>query len=173
MAKYHASITINNLIPRIILLGGFNSLSWETDPLSGLWELQRHSDSLSRTTCTAFMRFGEASLNHGARAQALYCFCGIRLLSVLKAAETQITLHKGRIIMASSSTASDDLCISETQYMASPKCCKKSSEDNASGKNVKGGRCLCAPTSHAGSFRCRLHRSSSARWSAFNASGFD
>eukprot|EP01018_Ginkgo_biloba_P015955 Gb_37761 [translate_table: standard] len=42
-----------------------------------------------------------------------------------------------------------------------------SSEDltavaNSSPKPVR--RCLCAPTTHDGSFRCRLHRSSSTRW---------
>ncbi|XWS69874.1 hypothetical protein CRYUN_Cryun03dG0001500 [Craigia yunnanensis] len=28
----------------------------------------------------------------------------------------------------------------------------------------KGGQCLCSPTTHQGSFRCRFHRSSSSAW---------
>ncbi|XWS17244.1 hypothetical protein CRYUN_Cryun33cG0051200 [Craigia yunnanensis] len=28
----------------------------------------------------------------------------------------------------------------------------------------KAGQCLCSPTTHQGSFRCRLHRSSSSAW---------
>ncbi|CAO2841505.1 unnamed protein product [Amaranthus hypochondriacus] len=27
-----------------------------------------------------------------------------------------------------------------------------------------GGQCLCSPTTHQGSFRCRLHRSNSSAW---------
>ncbi|PPS10177.1 hypothetical protein GOBAR_AA10457 [Gossypium barbadense] len=28
----------------------------------------------------------------------------------------------------------------------------------------KGGQCLCSPTTHQGSFRCRFHRSKSSAW---------
>ncbi|KAL2929236.1 hypothetical protein RDABS01_034647 [Bienertia sinuspersici] len=30
--------------------------------------------------------------------------------------------------------------------------------------NNKGGHCLCSPTTHQGSFRCRFHRSNSSTW---------
>ncbi|KAG2718495.1 hypothetical protein I3843_03G215700 [Carya illinoinensis] len=32
--------------------------------------------------------------------------------------------------------------------------------DVASTSSPKGGQCLCSPTTHQGSFRCRFHRSS-------------
>ncbi|KAE8666857.1 hypothetical protein F3Y22_tig00112488pilonHSYRG00017 [Hibiscus syriacus] len=28
----------------------------------------------------------------------------------------------------------------------------------------KGGQCLCSPTTHQGSFRCKFHRSNSSSW---------
>ncbi|KAK8597813.1 hypothetical protein V6N13_095210 [Hibiscus sabdariffa] len=28
----------------------------------------------------------------------------------------------------------------------------------------KGAQCLCSPTTHQGSFRCRFHRSTSSSW---------
>lgn len=37
----------------------------------------------------------------------------------------------------------------------------KGSEAPNSGK---GGQCLCSPTTHQGSFRCRFHRSKSSAW---------
>ncbi|XVF88514.1 hypothetical protein PTKIN_Ptkin19aG0056900 [Pterospermum kingtungense] len=34
----------------------------------------------------------------------------------------------------------------------------------ASSPKSAGGQCLCSPTTHQGSFRCRFHRSSSSAW---------
>ncbi|OMO58022.1 hypothetical protein COLO4_34910 [Corchorus olitorius] len=31
-------------------------------------------------------------------------------------------------------------------------------------KGGAGGQCLCSPTTHQGSFRCRFHRSKSSSW---------
>ncbi|KAL4316986.1 hypothetical protein HN51_070958 [Arachis hypogaea] len=37
-----------------------------------------------------------------------------------------------------------------------------SGNGNGNGGGVAKGHCLCSPTTHEGSFRCRLHRSSSS-----------
>eukprot|EP01018_Ginkgo_biloba_P015950 Gb_02204 [translate_table: standard] len=37
-----------------------------------------------------------------------------------------------------------------------------SPEENVTGSSPKA--CLCSPTTHPGSFRCRLHRSSQTQW---------
>ncbi|GLJ13605.1 hypothetical protein SUGI_0216190 [Cryptomeria japonica] len=53
-------------------------------------------------------------------------------------------------------------------YSSSPKSerTESSSEDlNSSANSPKPKQnCLCSPTTHEGSFRCRLHRSSSNHW---------
>ncbi|CAI0463688.1 unnamed protein product [Linum tenue] len=50
---------------------------------------------------------------------------------------------------------------SSTKLQASPMSCRQpSSSSSCSSKN--SAACLCSPTSHAGSFRCRLHRSPSS-----------
>ncbi|CAL1395284.1 unnamed protein product [Linum trigynum] len=50
---------------------------------------------------------------------------------------------------------------SSTKLQASPIGCRQpSSSSSCSTKN--SAACLCSPTSHAGSFRCRLHRSPSS-----------
>ncbi|KAK9032527.1 hypothetical protein V6N11_056787 [Hibiscus sabdariffa] len=45
--------------------------------------------------------------------------------------------------------------------ISSPKGSNNSSEGVGSGK---GGQCLCSPTTHQGSFRCKFHRSTSSSW---------
>ncbi|CAI0463687.1 unnamed protein product [Linum tenue] len=48
-----------------------------------------------------------------------------------------------------------------SELQASPMSCRQpSSSSSCSSKN--SAACLCSPTSHAGSFRCRLHRSPSS-----------
>ncbi|KAE8658133.1 hypothetical protein F3Y22_tig00116974pilonHSYRG00013 [Hibiscus syriacus] len=44
---------------------------------------------------------------------------------------------------------------------ASPKGSNNASEAANSGR---GGQCLCSPTTHQGSFRCKFHRSTSSSW---------
>ncbi|KNA13039.1 hypothetical protein SOVF_119870 [Spinacia oleracea] len=38
------------------------------------------------------------------------------------------------------------------------------SNNNNNNNNNKGGHCLCSPTTHQGSFRCRFHRSNASTW---------
>ncbi|XWS72012.1 hypothetical protein CRYUN_Cryun02cG0004200 [Craigia yunnanensis] len=38
------------------------------------------------------------------------------------------------------------------------------SEAAVPANSPKGGQCLCSPTTHQGSFRCRFHRSRSSAW---------
>ncbi|XVF49205.1 hypothetical protein PTKIN_Ptkin03bG0249900 [Pterospermum kingtungense] len=38
------------------------------------------------------------------------------------------------------------------------------SESAVPANSPKGGQCLCSPTTHQGSFRCRFHRSTSSAW---------
>ncbi|KAG5564680.1 hypothetical protein RHGRI_000761 [Rhododendron griersonianum] len=45
-----------------------------------------------------------------------------------------------------------------TTTTTSPKA-GKGSADSAVSPSQKGGQCLCSPTTHKGSFRCRFHRS--------------
>ncbi|TYG64021.1 hypothetical protein ES288_D06G075500v1 [Gossypium darwinii] len=40
----------------------------------------------------------------------------------------------------------------------------KGSEAEVAPNSGKGGQCLCSPTTHQGSFRCRFHRSKSSAW---------
>ncbi|KAH9608962.1 hypothetical protein KSS87_009759, partial [Heliosperma pusillum] len=40
----------------------------------------------------------------------------------------------------------------------------KSTDSESITGSSKGGQCLCSPTTHEGSFRCRFHRSKSAVW---------
>ncbi|KAG0479945.1 hypothetical protein HPP92_010803 [Vanilla planifolia] len=39
-----------------------------------------------------------------------------------------------------------------------------SSNSTAGGVSHASGQCLCSPTTHQGSFRCRYHRSLSSAW---------
>ncbi|KAK6941526.1 hypothetical protein RJ641_026903 [Dillenia turbinata] len=38
------------------------------------------------------------------------------------------------------------------------------SPKSGSGDTVAKGQCLCSPTTHQGSFRCKFHRSNSTAW---------
>ncbi|XVE54288.1 hypothetical protein DITRI_Ditri03aG0068800 [Diplodiscus trichospermus] len=38
------------------------------------------------------------------------------------------------------------------------------SEASVAADSPKAAQCLCSPTTHQGSFRCRFHRSSSSAW---------
>ncbi|KAK8523142.1 hypothetical protein V6N13_113098 [Hibiscus sabdariffa] len=38
------------------------------------------------------------------------------------------------------------------------------SESAATANSPKGGQCLCSPTTHRGSFRCKFHRASASAW---------
>ncbi|KAI5680553.1 hypothetical protein M9H77_01780 [Catharanthus roseus] len=50
--------------------------------------------------------------------------------------------------------------VTVTTTTTSPK-----SPNGDSGNSPKGGQqCLCSPTTHQGSFRCRFHRSGSTAW---------
>ncbi|KAK9697723.1 hypothetical protein RND81_08G056400 [Saponaria officinalis] len=40
----------------------------------------------------------------------------------------------------------------------------KSVDGENGATNNKGGQCLCSPTTHQGSFRCRFHRPKSSSW---------
>ncbi|GMJ07441.1 hypothetical protein HRI_004413300 [Hibiscus trionum] len=44
----------------------------------------------------------------------------------------------------------------------SPKDSSSNASDGAG--SGKGGQCLCSPTTHQGSFRCKFHRSTSSSW---------
>ncbi|KAI8571015.1 hypothetical protein RHMOL_Rhmol01G0083800 [Rhododendron molle] len=46
-----------------------------------------------------------------------------------------------------------------TTTTTSPKAGKGSTDHSAVSPSQKGGQCLCSPTTHKGSFRCRFHRS--------------
>ncbi|CAB4288481.1 unnamed protein product [Prunus armeniaca] len=41
---------------------------------------------------------------------------------------------------------------------------KSGGNAEAAAISPKGGQCLCSPTTHQGSFRCRFHRSQSSAW---------
>ncbi|KAB2072324.1 hypothetical protein ERO13_A07G006600v2 [Gossypium hirsutum] len=48
--------------------------------------------------------------------------------------------------------------------ITSPKGNNSEAAASAAANSPKGGQCLCSPTTHQGSFRCRFHRSSSSSW---------
>ncbi|KAK8483252.1 hypothetical protein V6N12_019163 [Hibiscus sabdariffa] len=41
---------------------------------------------------------------------------------------------------------------------------KGSNSESAAAISPKGGQCLCSPTTHRVSFRCKFHRASSSAW---------
>eukprot|EP01018_Ginkgo_biloba_P006339 Gb_17168 [translate_table: standard] len=70
---------------------------------------------------------------------------------------------KGSTSLRKRPTSYDDVL----KQISNENICIQSPATSGNASNEK--RCLCAPTTHVGSFRCRLHRSSQKQWSSISA----